>query len=565
MSRGRITIPTALIAFSALAVLCRLPVWMSPTTNYGGTADAEQMMWFLSWPPYALTHHENPLLSAYLNYPTGFNMLWNTSMPALAIVLWPVTSVWGAVVSYNVITTAAMAFSALFAFLAIRRYVHHDVFSAVGGLLYGFSPAMIAQQSAHAQVVFSAVTIPLALLLFDELVVRQRMRPWLLGLLIAALGIFQVFVFEEFFATEVMAAVIVLAILAISHRDLIGQRLRYFERALGVGAGVAAVALAYPLVFIQLTGPDRVNKLFHDPEVYSTNLLNLIVPNSNEMFSPSGLAAVSAHFSGNASEADGYLGVSLLVIALVIVIRYWRVPVVRATGIACTVITILSLGPHLQIGDRNTGIPLLWPFSSSPLLGNILPSRLMYFVFLGLGVLLAFAMQQIWRWKRNLLFPSLLAIIALTPLCPKLPLFSQTLTVPSYFSKAIQAEIPAGTVVYTMPFPGVFAMDPMNWQRASGMRFKLLGGYALGPSAPDQEVLTKVAKAFSSDISPPAISSSQRQSFADQLRDNGVGVVIVGRIANQAAAVVFCTSVLGSTPKVRDGLDIWVVDGAPGG
>jgi hypothetical protein len=561
LSRGRITIPAALIVFSGLAVLCRLPVWMHPTVQYSGSADAEQMMWFLSWPAFALTHHLNPLLSTYVNYPTGFNLLWNTSMPVMGILLWPVTAVWGAVVTYNVITTAAMALSAFFAFLAIRRYVHYDLFSAAGGLLYGFSPAMIAQQPAHAQVAFSAVTIPLALLLFDELAVRQRMRWWLLGVLIAGLGVFQFFVFEEFFATEIIVGLILAVVLAISHRRQIAQRLRYAERALMVGAGLAAAALAYPLLFVQLTGPDRVDKLFHDPDTYSTSLLNFVLPNGNEVLAPASLVRITTHFSGNPSEADGYVGLPLLVIGAVVLVRYWKVPFVRATGITSIVVGFLSLGSHLHISARNTGIPLLWPFSQSPVLGNILPSRLMYFAFLGVAVLLAFALERLWSWRRNILLPLGLAVIALAPLIPPLPIFSQPLTVASYFSTRSVSEIPAGAVVYTMPFPGTFVMDPMNWQRVTGMRFKLLGGYILGPTAPHQDALQSVANAFGSSTSTPAISDSERTAFTEQLHENDVSVVIVDQMPNQAAAAAFCTSVLGMPPQVRDGLDIWILNG----
>src|SRR5207302_7025903 len=111
---------------------------------------AEQKIWFLSWPPFAITHHHNPLLSTYLNYPDGFNLLWNTAMPAAGVLLWPVTALWSAVATYNVITTVAIPLAAFLAFLAIRRHVDNRAACAVGALLYGFSPAMMAQEFGHA-------------------------------------------------------------------------------------------------------------------------------------------------------------------------------------------------------------------------------------------------------------------------------------------------------------------------------------------------------------------------------------------------------------------------------
>src|SRR5579864_1886921 len=203
LRRMHLTPALVLIVFTALAVLVKLDVWISPTSRYAGSSDAQQMMWFLSWPPFAISHHLNPLLSTYINYPTGFNMLWNTTMPALGLLFWPVTAIWGAVVTYNVIMTAAMALSAFFAFLIVRRYVKNDAACFAGALLFGFSPGVIAQEYGHAQVAFSAVTIPLTLLIVDELLVRQRLPVLLMGALAAVLAIFQFFVFQEFFVTEI--------------------------------------------------------------------------------------------------------------------------------------------------------------------------------------------------------------------------------------------------------------------------------------------------------------------------------------------------------------------------
>ena len=70
----------------------------------------------------------------------------------------------------------ALAPSAWFASIAFRRYVRSYPAALLGGLVYGFSPAMIAQSSSHLHLTLGAVRPPL-MLLIDELLVRQRRNP----------------------------------------------------------------------------------------------------------------------------------------------------------------------------------------------------------------------------------------------------------------------------------------------------------------------------------------------------------------------------------------------------
>jgi hypothetical protein len=548
-----------LIGYAALAVACRFPVWVDPSHHLGGSQDAEQKAWFFTWPLFALTHSHNPLLSTYINYPSGVNLLWNTAMPAPAILLWPVTALWGAVVTYNLVTTAAIAMAAFFAFLAIKRYVHNRPAAALGGLLYGFSPAMMAQQLGHLTPVLSAVTIPLAFLLFDELFLRQRMSTWLLAILIAAFATFQYFVSEEFLLTEAVAGLTLVVVLALVRRDLVPARLPYAGRVLGVATVLAAALLAYPVFAIQLHGPGRVQGVIHSADIYSTSPLNFVIPEGSEWLTPSFLSSLNQHFSGNASEANAYVGIPLLAMTGYALVRGWRVPLVRAAALTSIVIAVFSLGPHLTPLRRHL-FPLPWyPFSKLPLLENVQPSRMMFFVFLGLGFLFAYALQRLWVTRRNPLPSAALAVVVLLPLVPRVPLFWQSLPPTPYFSTPAVVEIPQGSVAYTIPTAGNSSVEAMNWQRESGMRFKLIGGYFIGPESHGQDTLHRIATRFSTPGPHPPISDADRNAFSEELRANRVGVVIVGPMADQAGAVAFFTDALGESPQIRDGFDVWVL------
>jgi hypothetical protein len=327
MSRASLLrrLAVALLPFAVYAVLAALlsiDAWRSPLTRYvGAGVDSEQTMWFLAWTPFALAHHHDPFVSYYMNYSAGFNLLWNTAIPAAGLLLWPITAIWNAVLTYNLVMTGSSVLAAGFGYLAIRRYVEPHIPAFLGGLLYGFSPYVIAQDAGHAHLVLSTVTPPLALLLLDSLVIRRKMAPWALAFLITALGVSQFFIAQEVFVTEIIVAGVLLFILAAVHRGEIRAAAPYARRVLARALPLTAALLAYP-VFLQLLGPDRVAGPVHDTNHFVTDPLSLVVPTVVQQFAPDWATSISNHFSGNVSEWNGYVGIPLLALLLLVLVRY---------------------------------------------------------------------------------------------------------------------------------------------------------------------------------------------------------------------------------------------------
>jgi len=65
----------------------------------GKFGDAQQMMWFLGWQPFAIIHGHNPIFTNYIDYPGGVNLMWNTSALLPAVVLGPITQLAGSVLA----------------------------------------------------------------------------------------------------------------------------------------------------------------------------------------------------------------------------------------------------------------------------------------------------------------------------------------------------------------------------------------------------------------------------------------------------------------------------------
>jgi len=228
---------------------------------------------------------------------------------------------------------------------------------------------------------------------------------------------------------------------------------------------------------------------------------------------------------------------------------------------------ILSLGPYLHLRGHSLGIPAPWHIATFlPLLGNILPSRMMVYVYLAAGTLLAFGVEQLWAARRHavVLVPTIGLIIA--SLLPKLPLYSQQLPVPSYFESAAVRDIPSGAAVLSVPWPSAQAMDPMNLQMLSDFHFRLLGGYFIGPDAGSQTRLRELATGVgqSTSVNPGLpVDDIQLADLRGELRTNDAGAVILGPVPDRAMALSVLSRLIGSEPRVDGDVAVWLIPQPP--
>src|SRR5258708_12810597 len=130
--------------YIALAVLWFWSTWSAPAGTYVGNAgDPQAHMWYLRWVPYAITHFKNPFFTHYLGWPDGVNVMWNNAnaVVAPALLLYPVTTIFGVVRSFNVMPRLAVALSAFCAYLRSARFVETTGGRPRRGLLFGFVPS----------------------------------------------------------------------------------------------------------------------------------------------------------------------------------------------------------------------------------------------------------------------------------------------------------------------------------------------------------------------------------------------------------------------------------------
>ena len=508
-ARAAVVLVPAVI-YTALGMLRLAPAWRAPTKlTQCGCGDGGFTMWYLGWMQYALGHGHNPLFTDWLFYPTGVNVMWNVSLPLPGFLLSPLTAEWGVIFSYNVLVVVAFAGTATSAYLVLRRWAPWPPAAFAGGLLYGFSPYMIGQGLGHAHMLL-LLLIPVMLLLLDELLVRQQIRFWITGPLLAVVAVAQLLTAEELLASAALIGGIGAGVLIVLFPGRVRTRLPHALAGLAL-AGVIALALAAVPLKNQLTGPQRLTGTVSSPDLYRADLLSWVVPSRLVHFAPPAALDISSRLGGNVAENGSYLGIPLLVIAVGAVVLLWRSrPVVRWAGFTLLAVMVLASGRSLKVGGHETGVPL--PFrvvEHLPLLESLVSIRLASYAVLLCALLLAVGMDGLRGWIRTWqaepapaegtgtrrawrptvgvsagALAGALAVVALLPLLPTSYRYNgiRDADIPPWFtSVAVQARVPDGSVLVTLPPASPQTSAPMVWQSAAHYRFKVPFGYSLHP------------------------------------------------------------------------------------
>ncbi len=590
---GMLTAPGALLVYLVLAFAAFASAWRDPFVRGIGIAgDPQSFMWFLAWYPHAVAHGLNPFFTNFGDYPAGANLLWNTSLPLVSLVLWPVTATWGVVVAYDLMVTTALALSAWCAFLLLRRYFRSPLAAGVGGLLYGFSPYMFAQSLAHPQMTM-AFAPPLILLLLDEIVRVQRRNQLWLGAALALASAAQFFISEEVLVITGLSTVVLLVTAgALWPREVV-PRLPYAAGALAVAAALFALAMAWPVAY-QLFGPQHITGNPHQPNVYVSDLLNFWVPTRTQWLAPARALRISAGFTGNVSEWAAYVGVPLTLMLGFAAVRHWSNGWVRLAVLSGSVIAILSLGITVHVAGYvkawlpvftvslaflllSGGVParalVLLTFGAwfalwrLPFLSSLIPARLTLLVYLMAGLVVAVFVDWLISGDcRRRVLGAGAVLLALVPLVPRLPYTATSFETPAFFAPGGQvSRIPYGSVALIAPVVDYDDVEAMRWQALSDFRFRMPQGYLFVPAPPPDgnrlleppAVTTDTLIAVRYGSKPPIGDAAIRSAIREQLAAWHVQTVVVGPMVNQDAVVAVLTWALDRPPEAVEGVYVW--------
>lgn len=588
---SRIASVCVLAAYALLGIIAFWPMLPggSDRLNAHSNQDAAQSVWFFEWSAHALTHGLNPFITHLVNVPVGLNLAQATAIPLLGLIFAPVTLLAGPVSAATLCVVVSMPISATAAYFVLRRWHLSVAPSAIGGLLYGFSPYSIAQAPWHPQLAFIPLP-PLIVAAAVRLVTRPR-ETLRNGVLLGLLSILQYLISAEVLAMTGLCCLIGLALACLHlrkrHKRVLRLVLQNAAPSLAVAGALFAVVLAYPL-WLQFAGPRRYHGMPWAPgNPWFADPLDLVVPSPQQAAAP-WVRTTGSRLTALVGVENGvYIGVPVLLITSFLVFRNRYSLRIRVAAETALISILLSLGARLHFDGHNTGVPL--PFGllvKLPGLQDILPIRFGLTTALCLAGIVAIALdrnrsrlgresrddgQAVSRSTSTSVLSLLVCGVFLVSWWPNWPYASEKVRVPP---QALLSKLPGREpVVLTYPYPLAPDSRPMLWQASSGMRFRLVGAYALMPGPTGQAttappllspvtVQAYLAKEFMGDQSPYPAPPSPTRVAADVktfLATNGIAAVMVDTSVQNAEPVSnVIQQALGPPRFSEGGFVLWV-------
>jgi hypothetical protein len=477
----------ALIAFliylGATILLWGLPLIGHLSTRYMAMdrelGDPDYYRWALGWTPWALSHGHWPLTTDRVFAPLGTSLTWSALIPGPAIVAWPLTRVFGSLVSYNVLMLAAPPLAAWATYLLCVRLTRSFWPSFAGGCLFALSAYMTGQMQ-HNLVLVLIFPVPLvAYLVVRSIEGSIGTRAFVVLTSLTLLGLF--LISTELFATTALFGGLAFCVAIVAARE---DRRRVVRVA-------ALTAVSYMIVGVVLYQPYLVPAFRNVPAQgvrnlsgTSVDLLGFIVPRYTALIGGSTFAGLTDRFTANVTSDASYFSLAGLAVLVGFGITERRR---RATVslLAFVLITaLLALGPVLHIaGKRHIGdwrsIPLPGvALEKLPFFKNAVPERFPAYAALAFAVIAALWLSR--AGGRNVWIRWTLVLATAVMLLPNVttPPWHFPDRTPAFFTDGTFASVlhPSETVYVISGSKG----EGMAWQEVADYAFTMAGGY-VGP------------------------------------------------------------------------------------
>ncbi|MEU4569309.1 hypothetical protein [Micromonospora sp. NPDC023956] len=544
LHRNRVDLLAGL-GFLVLAGVLTHGLWPNPSGRVLALNPADQTLyeWFLAVDSRALLG-DFSLLSDRLNAPDGVNLMANTTVIALGMLLAPVTLLFGAPTTFALLAAVNLAGTAIAWYaLYVRVLGAGRLAAALGAGLCGFGPGIVSQTNSHLHMTAQWL-VPVIVWLVVRMV-RAADRPLRDGagrdggrrsgrdgaggadrrMLVSAVGLavvvtVQVFVGEEVLFLAALTLAVMTAAYAAVDRRLARRAFPGFAAGMLLATGLALVVLAYPLWF-QFAGPQGVADGMFSPYYFSADLTSWWT------FSPLSLAGddAAARLTTGPAEYNTFLGWPLLLVGAACAVWLRRQPLVVACVAGALAMGALSLGPDVVVDGERTGVPGPFRFLLDvPVVDGALPMRFALAVLPLLATVLVLAVdragRQGGRWR--VVVPAAV-VAALLPAAPTPLATEDRPPVPEFITAGHWRDcVRPGGVLVPVPAPTPREPWPMRWAVAADAAFALPEGFFIGPYGRDGTAAMGTYKQPTSALlaevarhgEQPVVSEGQRRQAA---------------------------------------------------
>ncbi|MDX3246664.1 glycosyltransferase family 2 protein [Streptomyces sp. ME18-1-4] len=473
----------AVVLFLAMAVALYSGRVLDPAHRYltDSLQDQNQWEWFFAVTADNVAHLRNPLFTDLQGFPDGVNLMANTAMLGLAVPLTPVTLLLGPAVTLSLVMTLGLAATAAAWYrLIVRRLVRQRAAAFAGAALAAFAPPMISHANAHPNFVVLFMIPPIierALRLTTG--ARVTRDAVVLGLMAG----YQFFLGEEPLLLAALGMLLFALAYAAVRPGVARGAARPLLNGLAIAAAVCLPLVLYPLAW-QFSGPQSYSGIDHGSAPGVANSARALLS-----FAERSLIAGDADradaLSLNPTEQNAFYGWPLALLAFAITVRLWRRPAVKALACTAAGAAVLSLGPRIPLPLTDTTVPGPWSLLAGlPLFESVIESRVALVCAPALGMLLALAIDRLAQARRlGTQYAGLLAVcLALLPLVPA-PLKSEARAeTPAFFTDGSwRTYVRSGETLVPVPLAEPEEAEALHWQTASGLGFRMPGGYFNGP------------------------------------------------------------------------------------
>ncbi|MFC4037795.1 hypothetical protein ACFO1B_05105 [Dactylosporangium siamense] len=518
----------AVVSYVVFSVVLFHHLWAAPQTRMLADNYQDQVFfeWVLTHAARFFTHGDSPIFTDQLNAPLGVNLMANTSILGLALPLAPITLLFGAPVTFALISTIAPAATSIAWFFMLLGcgVVRSRTAAYLGALFCGFGPAMVSQTTGHPNI---AGQFMIPLILWAVFRMGTPGNPVRKGLVLAGLVLYQCFINEEVLFLAAFALLVFLLVFLRPSAMLPAARAAL--PALGVTALVAGTVMAYPL-WHQFAGPQAYHGLPDFVHGFSADFAGFYNFSRRSILGDVTLIDKL----GGPTEENTFFGWPLLLLLPAAAAALWRERVARALFVTAVVFALLSLGPVVRYKGEETTWHGPWRFLVDlPLFDSVVPTRVALVVTPLVGALLAILVDRFivvppvtraepalavaapapagppaegsfaseppaarvdtdpdeeplpvagrWLWAAAL-------AMALLPLVPTPQPTNDRSPAPVFFSSGVwRQHVPDQATVVVIPGGWWEGLDAMRWSVSSDIDFKIAGGYFLAPDPNDPE------------------------------------------------------------------------------
>ena len=491
--------------------------------------DPIQFIWTLYWWPYAISHHINPFFSTFIWHPYGTDLsLAPASVPGASLIALPITLIFGPVASYNILIITGNTLSAFFTFLITNYLTKSFKAGVIAGLLFGFSTYQFAQVvHLHIVLTFLIPLIGYLFLLFWEKKIHSIAFILLVG---SCLTLQYLFAIEVFVTLTLFIGISFIIFMLVYPEHF--KKLINFSIHLS-GAYMLCIIMLSPFIhtaFINGIPTTPINSAIN----YSIDPLNFIFPTKSTYFGANAFAQLSSTFFGNIGENTGYLGIPALGIIIIYSVKYWHEKMTRVLFFILLCFMLLSLGPKLHIAGYSTFTLPEYYLNKFPVINQLLPERLMVYVFFVASILIGLWVGKnltglrAGRIDLTIYFKYILIVLTLIFLFPNVRggTAHTAIHIPNFFTSGnYKNYIQRGDNVLFLPYAG--NGDSMYYQVYTDMYFNLAEGY-VGPwDLTPKEFLKNPIAYKLQNITITPLTSSDVNDFKKYLSDFNVNEIVI--------------------------------------